>query len=153
MVAERVLCPSRTFGEGASQGGRRRERGGEGEDTELYGQRVCREDAPFKCVCLPRVRCPRYVPTASRVRARAAESTKKMMNEGGIEQPGVATDTEITDYHHVDPLLGREGDVMDTTGPFFTYSIEPPVFVLILCDPGHAPLVPRRTRPGVGRDK
>ena len=56
------------------------------------------EDAPFTCVCLPRVRCPRYVPTASRVRARAAESTKKMMNEGGIEQPGVAKETEITDY-------------------------------------------------------
>ena len=91
------------------------ERGGEGEDTKLYGQRVCREDAPFTCVCLPRVRCPRYVPTASRVRARAAESTKIMMNERGIEQPGVAKETEITDYRHVDPLLGREGDVMDTT--------------------------------------
>ena len=44
-----------------------------------------------------------------------------MMNEGGIEQPGVAKEPEVTDYRHVDPLLGREGDVMDTTASPHTH--------------------------------
>ena len=39
-----------------------------------------------------------------------------MMNEGGnIEQPGMAEGTEVTDFRHVEPLQGREGDIMDTT--------------------------------------